>query len=310
MAITFIIPAFNCADTLVETVESIYLKNFNAGDEVIIINDCSTDETGNKIDLLIKHHPTIQRIDHLVNKGTAAASRNTGIEQANNDLIFCLDSDNMLVPGSIEKLKNHLINTSADAAAFGELHYFSDNINIITHKWVFNGKITFADALSGHIWPGPSGNYLFTRESWVKAGRYFEPSLENQTLDSWTFGIRQLGTGSRMVTLINSWYFHRYGHQSHYVRNQTKGNQSLSALIGIIPFLDMIETDDINYIFSEKGRFTWYDQLDKRSLQIKGGIQAKTGEILFLNKGTKTTKKKGGDNLVTKLHKKIKRIIK
>ena len=43
--ISFIIPAYNCADTLVESIESIFDGNFEDGDEVIIVNDASTDKT-------------------------------------------------------------------------------------------------------------------------------------------------------------------------------------------------------------------------------------------------------------------------
>lgn len=35
--ISFIIPAFNCAETIGETIDSIYDGNFSNGDEVIII---------------------------------------------------------------------------------------------------------------------------------------------------------------------------------------------------------------------------------------------------------------------------------
>jgi glycosyltransferase involved in cell wall biosynthesis len=44
-AISFIIPAYNCQRTLAETVESIYKSNFTEGDEIIIIDDASTDDT-------------------------------------------------------------------------------------------------------------------------------------------------------------------------------------------------------------------------------------------------------------------------
>jgi len=289
-SISYIIPAYNCENTLKEAIQSIYQDNFFEEDEVVIINDCSTDRTGEIIDELIGSYPDIKRIDHLVNKGTAAASRNTGIEHIKNELIFCLDSDNVLVPGSIENLKNHLINTNADAAAFGELHHFTESIKEISHKWIYNDEITLADALCGHFWPGPSGNYLFTRESWLKAGRYFEPTLENQTLDSWTFGIRQLGTGSKMVTLKNSWYFHRYGHNSHYVRNKEIGNQSLTALIGIIPFLHLIEEEDVDFIFSKKERTQWYQNLNNRPINVKGGYLTKKGYIQMTAPGKERMK--------------------
>ncbi|MBE3140735.1 MAG: hypothetical protein IMZ53_09150, partial [Thermoplasmata archaeon] len=133
---------------------------------------------------------------------------------------------------------------------------------------------------SRDIWPGLSGNYLFTRESWLKAGRYYEPSLENQTLDSWTFGIRQLGTGAKMVTLPGSAYFHRYGHASHYVREHMKGNRSIAALIGVAPFLDRLEEKDVDYILSRKGRYVWYENLKNKPIRVKDETLGHDGSIV------------------------------
>lgn len=280
LAVSFIVPAFNCAKTITETIESIFGGNFQEGDEVVVVNDYSTDNTGDVVDVCKGKYTGIVTLDHKVNKGTAAASRNTGIENSKNSLIFCLDSDNVLQSGSISKLKEYLFSEGADAAAFGELWYFSENVTKVTHKWVFNNKeIKLSDALAGPYWPGPSGNYMFTRLSWQRAGRFFEPSLENQTLDSWTFGIRQLGTRQKMVTLAETGYFHRYGHQSHYVKNESIGNKSLAALVGVIPFLDQISESDIEYIFSREGRYTWFDRLDKKPVHIKKQLSGQTGYL-------------------------------
>lgn len=281
--ISFIVPAYNCVHTIGQTIESIFDNNFEFGDEVIIVNDFSTDNTLETINNYKEKYPILQIINHKVNKGTAAASRNTGIEQANNDLIFCLDSDNILATNSIPKLKAHLIEQNADAAAFGELHYFNETIDKITHKWIYLDQITLADALCGRYWPGPSGNYLFTRLSWLKAGRYYEPTLDNQTLDSWTFGIRQLGTGSKLVSLPGTWYYHRYGHQSHYLQNYEKGNSSIAALIGIAPFLHMLEDKDIDYIFSNKARFNWYTNLEMRPIRVKNCSPGKKGKVVYIS---------------------------
>ena len=286
MPLSFIVPAYNCSGTLPQTVASIFAGNLDAMDEIIIVDDSSTDDTPRIIAQLKESYANLRVFTHPINKGTAAASRNTGIENASNPLIFCIDSDNVLASNSIPALKKHLFDTGADAAAFGELRYFTDTTSNVTHKWIFKEHITFADALAGHHWPGPSGNYLFTKESWLRAGRYFEPSLENQTLDSWTFAIRQLGTGSKMVTLPNSWYYHRYGHSSHYVLNKGKGNQSLAALIGIIPFLETLDQQSIDYIFSQRGRFSWFENIEKHPLSVKShhvGVNGKV-EIIQENK--------------------------
>ena len=45
MNISFFIPAYNCAKTVTESVISILETNFQEGDELIVVNDCATDNT-------------------------------------------------------------------------------------------------------------------------------------------------------------------------------------------------------------------------------------------------------------------------
>lgn len=268
-SISFIIPAFNCADTIQESVDSIYEGNFEPGDEVIIVDDASTDGTSALLKKIQEKHPSTILLRHNINKGTAAASRNTAIDASKNNLLFTLDSDNVLIPGSIARLKEKMVTSRSDVAVFKEIWFFKGSTSNVTQKWSFDEEIHAQDCLAGRTTPCPTGNYLFTKSSWVKAGKYFEPTIINQTLDSWTFGVRQLLTGSKMVSLADSYYLHRTGINSHWVRENKKGNVSFAALIAIMPFLDRIEEEDVEYIFSKQARLSWFDSLVSRPLHLR-----------------------------------------
>jgi glycosyltransferase involved in cell wall biosynthesis len=229
---------------------------------------------------LKKKYPVIQIEYHQINKGGSAA-RNTAIENTSNPLLFCLDSDNILVPESVPKLKEFLLASGTDVAAFREMHYFKNRKDNIIQKWIFEAEITLADHLSGPVVPGASGNYMFTRESWLRAGGYPEAS---RALDAWGFGFRQLATGSKMMTLADASYFHRYGYDSYWVREKKKGNVSLTALQILIPFVHMIQKKDVDYIFSPKGRNRWFSNLLKRPLRVRGAKKGKCGEKIYLNR--------------------------
>jgi glycosyltransferase involved in cell wall biosynthesis len=267
--ISFVMPAYNCAEIIEETIDSIYNGNFEEGDEVIVVNDASTDNTAEILQKLSKKYPQLIVLKHNINKKTAAAARNTAIDSSKNELIFAIDSDNVLVPDSVSKLRDYMEKENAEAAVFGEIWFFRDTIKNITQKWIFNKEIKAQDPLSTHTTPCPTGNYLFTKESWIRAGRYFEPTIINQTLDSWTFGVRQLFTGTKMVCLPGTYYLHRTGINSHWIRENKNGNVSLAALVAIIPFLDKIGDEDVDYIFSKEGRLAWFDNLQERPVKIK-----------------------------------------
>ena len=302
--ISFIIPAYNCANTIIESIDSIFDGNFEDGDEIIIVNDASTDRTSQIINDLQKKYPIIKAISHNINKGSAAAGRNTGIDHSKNNLIFCLDSDNVLAINTVPVLKKYMLEQNADIASFGEIHFFKTKIGKLTHKWTYKDeKIELKDALAGYKWPGPSGNYLFTKKSWLNAGRYNESI--GGAYDSWAFGIKQLATGSKMVTMKNSFYYHRAGHESAFIRDKDKIKPSLLALSVLVNFLDLIEEEDVDYIMSKEYRYSWFDNLEKRPLKLKNSTIGVNGL-----RTAKFEQEKWSSCFVSKAVKKIKNILK
>jgi glycosyltransferase involved in cell wall biosynthesis len=271
MNISFIVPCYNCESTLVESVESIFDGNFSEGDEVILVDDCSSDATPNLICQLKKKYRGVISIQHHINKGSAAASRNSGIDASRNELLFCLDSDNILVPNSVSKLKMFLFENNLDAAAFGEIRYFKLTKNKLSEIWKMNSELNFIEALNNPSkTPCGSGNYLFTKNIWKKGGRYNE-SLGG-ALDSEIFGLCILAIGAKFRTLPNSGYFHRYGYHSTYIKDIGKANASLVILSGIIKHINLIDAKSIDYMFGS-GRTNWWHNSSKRP--IKAATQKK-----------------------------------
>lgn len=266
--VSFFIPAYNCEKTLKESVLSILEGNFFAGDEIVIVNDGSTDGTESTIDGLVADYPVIKKINHSANKGGGAA-RNTAIENVQHDILFCLDSDNILMPSSISKLQEYMLRNSAHVAAFGEICFFIDHRANITHKWIYKEETALADCLSSHIVPGASGNYLFTRESWRRAGGY--PEFAG-AMDTWGFGFRQLATGSKMVSMPDSYYLHRYGYESYWVKESKLGKISQINLEILRPYLDLLLEEDVDYIQSAAAGNSWFDHLPTRPIRLKSGL--------------------------------------
>lgn len=260
-SVSFIMPCFNCADTMDEAIMSIINTNLEEGDEIILIDDASTDDTYSKALSYSDRYSSIKVLRHHINKGTAAAGRNTGIDQAKSDLIFCLDSDNVLRPDSIKPLKDFLMANALDAAAFGRIDYFSVSTSEISSSWVLTEKLSFIDALNNPMkTPCGSGNYLFTKAIWKKAGRYNE--FLGGAYDSEIFSLKLLAEGARFWTLPGTSYLHRNGYESTYIREYNKRNPSLLFLTGLMDYWNQLHEDDIDYIFG-KGRLTWMDNIDK-----------------------------------------------
>ena len=274
--VSFIVPAYNCARFLPDAVASVFNGNLQPDDEVVLVNDGSTDETQAVIDGLRERHPEVRAFRHNYNKGSAAAARNTGIDNARHDLLFCLDADNLLAPHSVPRLARDLLARGADAATFQEHRFFVADTNDVTHTWTWPAPdITLADALCTHRWAGPTGNYLFTRASWLKAGRYRESV--GGGIDSWAFAVAQLATGCRFVVLPDSFYWHRWGHGSAWTREMEEGGTNLKALQVLLPYLHLLEEEEVEYLFGKDGRHVWYSDLEKRPLCVKDQTPGRHG---------------------------------
>ncbi|ASU36796.1 glycosyltransferase family 2 protein [Mucilaginibacter xinganensis] len=266
-SISFFIPAYNCAGTIAEAVESVMQTNFTDDDELIITNDCSTDDTVTVLKELKNKYPDIVLHGHIRNKGGAAA-RNTAVENAKHDLLFCLDADNVLAPLSIAPLKKYLLDSKADAASFQHQHYFLADKFTPEYIWsIPEGEVSVKSYLMGDNSPGQHGNYLFTKQSWVNAKGYAEGS---GALDTWTFGLRQIITGAKMVVLKDTFYYHRLDYANSYWMSDAEANLwsvSIKATYALFPFFDIIDEGFINYMLGE-GKYDWFYRLKQKPIVL------------------------------------------
>ncbi|MDO8483138.1 MAG: glycosyltransferase family 2 protein [bacterium] len=277
--ISFCMPAYNSAQTVAESVESIMTGNFETGDEIIIIDDGSTDNTLRVLEKLKEKYPVIQIIVSKENLGCPAA-RNVAYAQAKYPLIFTLYSDDVLAPGSITPLKTYMIAEEADMAGFEKYYYFQKSVNgkkHITHKRICRpGVLSFADFLAGDINPGPGGNYMFKRALWQEVGGVWEYGKGMH--EAWGFTLKCLAHGAKFVVLPHSFYYHRYGTDSLFMRESKKENEvSLMATKMITPYLDLLDQRDATYIKSEEGGKSWYGMINRAPIRLKNGLLGKTG---------------------------------
>ena len=282
--ISYIIPAFNCEETVEASVASIFNKNFIQGDEVVIVDDASLDNTPKVLQSLKKKYEGIQIITHKFNKG-GGASRNTAVENSKYDYIFCLDADNILAGDSIHNLKKTMIVTGGDGAAFQRLDYFKTNITDLSHTWSFDlDSYTSKNYLSTVYVPGASGNYLYTKDSWIKAGGY--PDFAG-ALDTWGFGLRQAFTGSSISIHKNSGYYHRLSEKSYWKSAAERANPSIQATRVLLEFYGSLSKKSLDYILSKEHRETWLDELDKNPLALNSKKNGLVDKLLDRIRGVR-----------------------
>ena len=103
--ISIMIPAHNETEHIEETVLSV-LKTRYPIYEIIIIDDCSTDDTPIKIDKLARTYDNVRAIHLKQNKGKAAAL-NVGALAARYDILMVIDADAILEPDAMAYMARH-----------------------------------------------------------------------------------------------------------------------------------------------------------------------------------------------------------
>ena len=116
MKISVIIPAYNCANTIRNTVESV-LKSGLSDLEILIIDDGATDETPLICAELENVYPCLRSI-HQKNAGVSAA-RNRGIREATGDYIWFVDADDSIREASLPAAEEILLKLAPDMLVFG-----------------------------------------------------------------------------------------------------------------------------------------------------------------------------------------------
>lgn len=99
-AVTVVMPAYNCASTLQDAVESVRAQTFKDW-RLLIVDDCSRDETRELAQRLAEDDGRIGVLHNEKNLGVGG-TRNRGITEADSEWIAFLDSDDMWQADKLE----------------------------------------------------------------------------------------------------------------------------------------------------------------------------------------------------------------
>jgi len=125
LMLSIIIPVFNAAPYLRESLDSIIQQNFSHAYEVILVDDCSTDGSVEICRQYSQGYPqSFLLIENNSNMGVCI-SRNLGLEQASGRYLMFVDADDILPPSAILSLFSAAEQNNADIVK-GNLSLFDE----------------------------------------------------------------------------------------------------------------------------------------------------------------------------------------
>ena len=128
--ISFIVPVYNTGLYIKKCLDSIINQTFKEKIEIILINDGSTDNSDELIKEYIEKSNSKDIIKYYTKENEGIAkTRNFGIDKANGEYIFFVDSDDYIDKETIKKLKPYIDN-NIDMVKF-KLQRIDQNNNIL-----------------------------------------------------------------------------------------------------------------------------------------------------------------------------------
>jgi glycosyltransferase involved in cell wall biosynthesis len=197
VSITVVIPCYNSAQFLMETVNSV-LQQKGCDFEIMLVDDGSSDATSEIISQLVSRHPHVM-INRLYQKNQGvAAARNYGIRQAKGRYIFPLDADDLIGGQGLKEAANLLDTDPKISVVYGDRQDFGD----IQAYW-------------------PAGKYaleylkyfnqfsyccMYRKSIWQELGGYSE---NVDGFDDWDFWIAMLSNGYQGAYIAKPLLQHR-----------------------------------------------------------------------------------------------------
>ena len=111
--ISVIIPGYNTEEYVRDAIESVLSQDFTDF-ELILVDDGSTDSTGEIMDRMAENDARI-RVIHQANGGLSMA-RNAGLDMAAGEWIYFLDSDDLIAPRALGTLLDSVEESGAEIA--------------------------------------------------------------------------------------------------------------------------------------------------------------------------------------------------
>lgn len=210
--LSIIIPVYNSQNYIKKCLDSLIKQEISTEIyEIILVNDCSTDNSKQIILEYKNKYSNIIYLEHDVNKRQGAA-RNTGIKHAKGQYIMFIDSDDYIDENSLSELFKNLDNKNE--LIFISVKEFNENgeVKIISQKKMFSGikdgVFIIKNDINFRVEPF---FHIIKRDLLIKNDIQFEEKVQLEDVD---FSVRSVLCAKKAICSNYKGYNYRYNTNS------------------------------------------------------------------------------------------------
>lgn len=164
--VSVIIPVYQVENYLERAVDSVLAQTLEEK-EIILVDDGSTDSSGQICDQYAKEYPNLIRVIHKENDGLGMA-RNTGVRMAVGEYVAFIDSDDTVEPEMYEEMYEKAIEEQYDMVMCDvRIIYVDENRSTVVSSYS-SDEIDLSDYIANGNNITYSVNKLYRRQIWEK----------------------------------------------------------------------------------------------------------------------------------------------
>jgi glycosyltransferase involved in cell wall biosynthesis len=203
-----IMPVHNRANLVGRSIRSILRQSF-VDFELILVNDASTDTTGEVLETFARLDDRV-RCRHLAVNTGGAGARNRGVEIARGARLAFLDSDDLAFPNWLAAAFVKIRALPASWIVLYSRYYIRDGLTGVTYQNVIRPKEgwIYEDLLRGNHLPVGGSGVIVPREGFVAVGGFDERLFAGHDYDLW-YRLAERGTFHFLNAPVILFFEHR-----------------------------------------------------------------------------------------------------
>ena len=212
--ISVVMPAYNAMSFIADAVNSVLKQSlFNL--ELIVVDDCSTDDTWNIISRIAEVDSRLKIIKLDDNSGSAKYPREVAVNMASADWICWVDADDIIPFDYLEKLLLRQQNTDADIVC-SQMIAFQNNINNVRYTLpeislnnngddILPGRVAVMKTIGS--WSLNANGFLVRKSLWSGTSLFL--NRDANWMDADDVSTREMILSANKVAFSDAVYYYR-----------------------------------------------------------------------------------------------------